>query len=79
VDGTTAGKTGPTFKGLYGSARPLTDGRTRTANDAYLRQAILDPASEIVRGFDPGMPSFRGVLGDPEIRSIVAYVRSLKR
>jgi hypothetical protein len=77
VDGTTAGKTGPTFRGLYGAARPLTTGRTRTANDAYLRQAILDPASEIVRGFEPGMPSFRGVLSDAEIASVILYIRSL--
>jgi mono/diheme cytochrome c family protein len=77
VDGTTAGKTGPTFKGLWGAARPLTNGRTRAADEAYLRQSVLDPASEIVRGYEPGMPSFRGVLSDAEIASVIAYIRSL--
>ena len=77
VDGTTAGKTGPTFRGLYGAPRPLADGRTRTATDAYLRQSMLDPASEIVRGYEPGMPSFRGVLRDAELESLILYIRSL--
>jgi mono/diheme cytochrome c family protein len=77
VDGTTAGKTGPTFKGLYGSSVPLATGVTRKADDAYLRRSILDPAREIVRGFEPGMPSYRGVLSDAEIESLIRYVKSL--
>ena len=77
VDGTLAGKTGPTFKGLYGSSVPLTTGVIRKADDAYLRRSILDPAREIVRGFEPGMPSYRGVLSDVEIESLIRYVKSL--
>jgi mono/diheme cytochrome c family protein len=77
VDGTTAGKTGPTFKGLYGSSVPLSTGVTRKADDAYLRRSILDPAREIVKGFEPGMPSYRGVLSDAEIESLIRYVKSL--
>jgi mono/diheme cytochrome c family protein len=77
VDGTTAGKTGPTFRGLYGSLVTLTGGRTVRADAAYLRRSILDPAREVVRGYEPGMPSFRGVLTDVEVASLVAYIRSL--
>lgn len=79
IDGSRAGKTGPTFKRLYGSARPLTTGATRTATDTYLRRAILDPGREIVRGYEPGMPSFRGVLSDIEVESLIRYIRSLSR
>lgn len=77
IDGTLTGKTGPTLKGLYGSSVTLTTGATRTANDAYLRRAILDPASEIVKGFEPGMPTFRGVLSDAEVESLIRYIKSL--
>jgi cytochrome c2 len=77
VDGTTAGKTGPTFRGLYGATRPLTNGGRRVADGAYLTQSILDPASEIVRGYEPGMPSFRGILKDAELESVILYIRSL--
>ena len=77
VDGTTAGKVGPTFRGLYGSAVRLRSGKTVRADDAYLRRSILDPAADMVRGFEPGMPSFRGVLSDAEVASLVRYIRSL--
>lgn len=77
IDGTLAGKTGPTFKGLYGSHVQLATGATRTADDAYLRRAILDPASEIVKGFEPGMPTFRGVLSNAEVESLIRYIKSL--
>jgi cytochrome c2 len=77
IDGTTAGKTGPSFKGLYGSDVKLVGGAVRKADDSYLRRAIMDPASEIVAGFEPGMPTFRGVLSDAEVASIILYIKSL--
>ena len=77
IDGTLAGKTGPTFKGLYGSDVKLTTGATRKADDAYLRRSILDPASEIVKGFEPGMPTFRGILSDAQVESLIRYLHTL--
>ncbi|MEO5871498.1 MAG: cytochrome c oxidase subunit II, partial [Gemmatimonadaceae bacterium] len=47
------------------------------ADEAYLRRAILDPASEIVAGFEPGMPTFRGVLSDAEVESLIRYIQML--
>jgi mono/diheme cytochrome c family protein/glucose/arabinose dehydrogenase len=77
VDGTQAGKTGPTFKGLYGSQVRLAGKPAVRADDAYLTRSITDPAADIVQGYEPGMPSFRGVLSEAEIRSVVLYIRSL--
>lgn len=77
VDGTTAGKIGPTFRLLYGSSVRLVGGAVRKADDDYLRRSIYDPAKEIVAGFEPGMPTFRGVLSDAELASIILYIRSL--
>ena len=77
VDGTQAGKTGPTLKGVYGSSVQLTGKPARVADEAYLLQSILEPGSEIVKGFEPGMPSFRGVLSDAQVRSLVMYIRGL--
>ena len=77
IDGTLAGKTGPTFKGLYGSDVELSTGATRKADDAYLRRSILDPASEIAKGFEPGMPTFRGVLSDAQVESLIRYLHTL--
>jgi cytochrome c oxidase subunit 2 len=75
VDGST--NIGPTWKGLYGHAVPLTSG-SATADDAYLRQSILDPASQIVAGFQPVMPSYKGIVTDREIEAVIAYIKTLK-
>jgi mono/diheme cytochrome c family protein len=77
VDGSQAGKTGPTFKGLYGSQVRLLNEPPRRADDDYLVESILEPTADIVQGYEPGMPSFRGVLSDAEVRSVVLYIKSL--
>jgi cytochrome c2 len=77
TDGTVVGKTGPTLKGLYGTQVPLANRTSRRADDDYLKQSMLDPSSELVRGYEPFMPSFRGVLSDAEIESLVLYIKSL--
>jgi mono/diheme cytochrome c family protein len=77
VDGTQAGKTGPTLKGVYGSRVPLTGKPARVADEAYLLQSILEPATDVVQGFEPGMPSFRGVLSEAQARSVVLYIEGL--
>jgi mono/diheme cytochrome c family protein len=77
VDGSTAGKLGPSLRGVYGSRVTFTDGTSRVADDAYIRQSLLEPASQIVKGYEEGMPSFQGVLSEGEISSLVLYIRSL--
>jgi mono/diheme cytochrome c family protein len=79
VDGTKAGKSGPTFRGLYGSLVPIAGKPARRADDAYLTQSILEPTADIVQGYEPGMPSFKGVLSDAQVRSLVMYIRALER
>jgi hypothetical protein len=46
---------GPTFAGLAGSKVKLTDGSTVTADDAYLKESILDPDAKTVAGFPKGL------------------------
>jgi cytochrome c2 len=77
TDRSTAGTIGPTVGGLYGSVRPLEDGTSRVADEAYLRESILRPAAAIVRGFPDSMPPYLGVLSDEEIESLLLYIRSL--
>ncbi|MBX3743898.1 MAG: cytochrome c [Verrucomicrobiae bacterium] len=80
VDGSTLGRVGPTWKGLFRSERMLTDGRVVVADEAYLRRAIREPDAEVVRGFegtDTGMPSYEGVLTDTQIEALVKYLTTL--
>lgn len=46
---------GPTWQGLYGKERPLADGSTVLADDAYIRNSILLPNSQIAEGFNPNI------------------------
>lgn len=76
TDGTTG--SGPTFKGIAGSNRPLTTGEFVRADDAYLRRSIVDPSAEVVVGFEDLMPADLGErLTEAEIDDLVAYIKSL--
>ena len=76
VDGTPS--TGPTWKGLAGSSRPLESGETVTADQNYLTLSIVDPQAQVVQGFDPVMPTtYADQLSQDEINDLVEYIQSL--
>ncbi len=68
---------GPNLTGVFGSPVQLSDGRTVTADDNYIRNSILNPGSEIVAGFQPVMPTFEGLISEEQLLALVAYIRSL--
>lgn len=68
---------GPPLAGLAGRQVPLTDGRSVTADDTYLRESILRPSARIVAGFTPLMPAYEGQLGEEELNDLLAYIKSL--
>ncbi|MCZ2126298.1 MAG: cytochrome c oxidase subunit II [Anaerolineales bacterium] len=76
VDGTKM--TGPTWFGLYDEDTKFADGTDAVADDAYIKESILDPNAKIVAGFpSPSiMPPFK--LTDDEISDIIAYIKTLK-
>jgi cytochrome c2 len=82
IDGSTIGKVGPSWKGIYGSERILgKGGKTVIADEAYLRESITDPNAKVVKGFekfDTGMPIYAGILNESQIESLVMYIKSLK-
>lgn len=75
---TCHGQVAPTLAGLYGSKVKLSDGRTVTADDQYLRESILDSTAKIVAGYPPIMPSFRNQLTEEQLMQLVEYIKSLK-
>jgi len=76
VDGTA--KTGPSFKGTFGTQQKLRDGTDITVDENYVRESILDPMAKVRAGFNPVMPTFRGSLTDQDIDAIIAYMKTLK-
>lgn len=71
---------GPTFKGLFGKSDKFDDGSSYTADEAYLKESILDPQAHIVGGFPKPspMPSYQGQLSDQEIGDIIEYIKTVK-
>jgi cytochrome c oxidase subunit II len=67
---------GPSYAGLYGSHVKLSDGTTVLADDSYLRESILFPTAQIVAGYRPIMPTFKGQLTEEEILDLIAYIKS---
>jgi cytochrome c oxidase subunit 2 len=69
---------GPRLNGVYGTKVLLADGSAVTADDAYIRESILDPKAKIVAGYQPLMPVFQGVLKEEQILNLTAYIKSLQ-
>jgi cytochrome c oxidase subunit 2 len=70
---------GPVLEGLFGRAVSLQSGDTVTADEAYIRESILNPAAKVVAGFQPIMPTFQGLVTEEQLLALVEYVKSLNR
>lgn len=68
---------GPSFKGLFGSKRVVIENgeeKTVIADSTYIKESILEPDKQVVKGFKPGMMRAYGtVLKEGDIKSIILY------
>ncbi len=69
---------GPALNGLFGTDETLTDGSTVKVDDNYLRESIVNPAAQVVKGFGPVMPPFAGQFEDAELDALIDYIKSQK-
>lgn len=68
---------GAKLEGIYGKDVKLVGGQTVKVNDEYIRNSILNPSSQIVEGFQPIMPTFKGQVTEEQLVSLVAYIKAL--
>ena len=68
---------GAKLEGIYNKEVKLVGGATTIANDEYIRNSILNPSSQVVEGFQPIMPTFKGQVTEEQLVSLVAYIKSL--
>jgi cytochrome c oxidase subunit 2 len=64
--------------GVFGSQVFLADGKTIKADDAYIRESIVNPQAKLVAGFGPIMPTFQGQVSEEQLLQILAFIKSLQ-
>jgi cytochrome c oxidase subunit 2 len=69
---------GPTFLDLWQRREKLSTGEEIAADEAYLTRSMMDPAAQVVAGYQNVMPSFQGRMTPPEVAAVVEYLKSLK-
>ena len=69
---------GPSWKGIWGKMETLNDGSTVLVDEAYVRESMLNPQAKIVKGFEPVMPTFQGLMRDHEIKGLTEFIKTLK-
>src|SRR3984885_3579533 len=74
----SAAARGPHLAGVYGSKLQLTNGSQVLVNDAYLRDAILNPSEHVTAGYAPIMPTYQGQISEDGLIDLVEYVKSLQ-
>ncbi len=75
LDGTKL--VGPSFKNVYGYEFDTRDGTRVLADEAYIRESILNPNASVIAGYEPVMTPYEGNITDKEIEAITIWLRTL--
>jgi cytochrome c oxidase subunit 2 len=68
---------GPSLADIVGKTVELADGSTVTVDEAYLRESILNSQAKVVKGFQPLMPTFQGLISEENLVALIEHVKSL--
>lgn len=68
---------GAVLEGIFNKEVKLVGGQTVIADEEYIRNSILNPASQVVEGYQPIMPTFKGQVTEEQLVALVAYIKSL--
>ena len=72
---------GPSFKGIFGHETVVMENgqeKTIKVDEEYIRNSILKPNLQVVKGYNPLMPSQEGQISEDELVAIIQYLKSLK-
>jgi cytochrome c oxidase subunit 2 len=68
---------GAKLENVFNTDVHLVGGGTVKADENYIRNSILNPTSQVVEGFQPIMPTFKGQVTEEQLNALVAYIKSL--
>ncbi|MGC1201177.1 MAG: cytochrome c oxidase subunit II, partial [Candidatus Acidiferrales bacterium] len=66
---------GPSLAGIYGKPEKLSNGESKVVDEAFIRQAIVNPNSVTLPGYLPVMPTFQGQMNEEQVLDLIAYVQ----
>ena len=55
----------------------MSNGESKVVDEAFIRQAIVNPNSVTLPGYLPVMPTFQGQMNEEQVLDLIAYVQSL--
>src|SRR6185295_14736230 len=67
---------GPSLEDLFGKTVEIENGQKIEVNDDYLRESILSPQAKIVKGYQPIMPTFQGLVTEDQLLTLIEYIKS---
>jgi cytochrome c oxidase subunit 2 len=70
---------GPVLTNLFGTKVALQNGQSVVADEAYIRESIVNPHAKVVAGYQPIMPTFQGLVTEEQLLQLIAYVKSLSQ
>jgi cytochrome c oxidase subunit 2 len=68
---------GPMLQGIFGKPQQLESGESVIADEAYIRESIVNPRAKTVAGFQQIMPTYQGQVNEEQLLYLIAYIRSL--
>jgi cytochrome c oxidase subunit 2 len=77
---TDAKSQAPPLNNLFGHPVQFDGGGTAIADESYLRQAILNPNRQVVKGYQPNvMPTYQGQISEEQLLQLMVYIKSLSQ
>jgi cytochrome c oxidase subunit II len=68
----------PSLRDVFGKPVVLENGQSVPADEAYIRESILNPNAKIVKGYPRDvMPVFQGQINEDGLLQLIAYIKSL--
>jgi cytochrome c oxidase subunit II len=68
---------GPSLKDIVGTTVALQDGSSVVVDEGYLRESILNSQARVVKGFQPLMPTFQGLISEENLVALIEHVKSM--
>jgi cytochrome c oxidase subunit 2 len=74
-----SGGRGPSLAGLFGTEVKLENGATAIADESYVRESILNPQAKMVAGYQPIMPTFKGLVSEEQLLQLLAFIKEQRK